>query len=484
MPGRMQGRSVVGSQWRRLFGCSVALSALTAGAVHSPANGASAPNTWTAAKPLDKCAPASRSCAGRRDHDATLLKNGKVLIVGGQWSRDTSQTFDPATGSWAPTGPMIQPTLYANATTLPNGKVLVIGEGGPQLYDPAKGAWASVPPAPAGTHFQATVTVMATGKVLVAGGLGSEIAASAAVDIYDPATNTWQPTAPLTEIRTEHAASLLPSGKVLVVGGATEYDGPPTRKTAEVYDPVKRSWSLTGEVAAGVVGHTVTLLADGKVLLAGGQGEESRAPVPGARAAQVYDEATGNWSRIDEMKSGRTKHTATLLPDGTVLVVGGNTAVAGRGDDRPEDLVGAEVYDPAAGTWAPAAPPGYVRSGHTATLLRAGPASGCAQNCGKVLVVGGHGLPDRIMETVMSAELYEAALPASVSPAASSGRRPARDAAPPDSAPSPSSGSENASAKSRDESSSLPIVMVVAGVLAVAGTAGFLLMRRRREPKA
>ncbi|OJT21393.1 hypothetical protein BO221_26590 [Archangium sp. Cb G35] len=143
-------------------------------------------------------------------------------------------------------------------------------------------------------------------------------------------------------------------------------------------------WTSTASTAASRSGHTATLLPDGKVLVAGGTGSSG----PPA-TAEVYGPATGSWSATGSMLSVRGSHTATLLSDGKVLVTGGSSA-----SDTP--LVTAEVYDPAKGTWSAVGYMGSARSNHTATRLPDG----------KVLVAGGYGRSPVYLAT---AEVYDPA---------------------------------------------------------------------------
>jgi N-acetylneuraminic acid mutarotase len=154
---------------------------------------------------------------------------------------------------------------------------------------------------------------------------------------------------------------LLSNGKVLVAGG---WDGNDYQATAELYDPDTGSWTITVSLSTARADHTATLLPNGQVLVAGG--------VNGAPLDQVelYDPTTGTWTVTDSLSTARFDHTATLLPNGQVLVAGG-------ADGEFSDQV--ELYDPASGTWSDADDLGTGHLYHTATLLLNG----------KVLVAGG-----------------------------------------------------------------------------------------------
>jgi Kelch motif len=193
-------------------------------------------------------------------------------------------------------------------------------------------------------------------------------------------TGYWASTGSMAQHRTAHAAALLPNGKVLVSGGKIDEADPfePYFKSAEVYDPATGTWSATGSMAEGRSEHTATLLPNGKVLVAGGNG---------LLAAELYDPATGTWSPTGSMAATHSEHTATLLPNGKVLVAGELGSPEG-----PWDI--AELYDPTLGTWSLTDNMITFRENHTATLLPNG----------KVLAVGGQILDGNY--ELASAELY------------------------------------------------------------------------------
>ena len=157
------------------------------------------------------------------------------------------------------------------ATLLPNGKVLVTGGSyGPglasaELYDPASGTWTATSSVNAANGH--TATLLPNGKVLVAGGLvfenGHFVVVSAA-NLYDPASGTWTATGSLTTARYVHRATLLPNGKVLVVGG---FDENSAIANAELYDPSSGTWTATGSLATARSECTATLLPNRKVCL-------------------------------------------------------------------------------------------------------------------------------------------------------------------------------------------------------------------------
>ncbi|HSQ32340.1 MAG TPA: kelch repeat-containing protein [Gemmatimonadaceae bacterium] len=214
-----------------------------------------------------------------------------------------------------------------------------------------------------------TATLLANGKVLIAGG------GAATAELYDPATGTFALTGSMSVSRSLHSATLLPDGRVLVAGG---YSGDPFSgsgaaklETAEVYDPATGSFTRTADMLEAQSGQTGTLLANGKILLTGGFGSCCDSlPKP-----ELYDPATGTFAATGAyvpysglpdyaQTVGLANSTATLLRDGRVLVAAEPAA---------------QLYDPATGTFTLTGQmrsggsviPPYI-TGRTATLLENG----------------------------------------------------------------------------------------------------------------
>jgi hypothetical protein len=313
--------------------------------------------------------PATMNTA-RVDHTATLLPDGTVLVAGGKGESvlSSSELYNPATGFWRTTASMNIPRWLHTATLLPNGMVLVIGGctdrgwdgvATVELYDPARGTWSmtsSLVTARAG-H---SATLLPSGLVLIAGGWSLTVSSVASAELYDPATGTSSMTASMAAARAEHSATLLPNGTVLVCGGCADYNMP---YSAELFDPATGTWSTTESMAVVRSSHTATLLPNGTVLVPGGSGN---GPVT---TAEVYDPRSGAWSMTASMGVARADHRATLMPDGTVLVSGGAT-VRTIGQSGTDDRVSSsELFDPVTGLWSLVPSVGGIRSGHTATLL-------------------------------------------------------------------------------------------------------------------
>jgi len=293
----------------------------------------------------------------RYAHTATLLPNGKVLVAGGYNNQSTiislasAAVYEPVTRTWAATGTMSTARAGHTATLLPNGKVLVAGgfntSGNTALasaavYDPATGTWTATGSMPAARSGH-TATLLPNGKVLIAGGSNNSGTALASAAVYDPATGTWAATSSMPAARYYHTATLLPNGKVLVAGGAYYYNNNFfVLASAAVYDPATGTWAATSALPEARRGHTATLLSDGKVLVAGGLGGCGVAACNNLASAEVYNPATGTWTATSTMTTASDSHTATLLPNGKVLVAGGEKLVNGTFIA----LASAELYTP------------------------------------------------------------------------------------------------------------------------------------------
>jgi hypothetical protein len=287
----------------------------------------------------------------RADHTATLRPNGTVLIAGGCTGDSCEPTdlsastdvYNPATGQFRRSGNMH--TLRSGdhtATLLPNGKALIAGgwtgnasTANAELYDPASGTFASTGPMKARRAGQ-TATLLGNGAVLLAGGDdGSQRLASA--EVYDPQTGTFSLTGAMMTARSEHAATRLLDGRVLITGGSK--DRRTVRATAEIYDPMTGIFTRTGDMTVIRHKHAAVTLPDGHVLVIGGSdGSDSGEFNQGRYAStETYDPAKGAFTVSATMSAARYK-----LPTAVAQLASGDVLVAG---DSPR----AEVYDVRAG---------------------------------------------------------------------------------------------------------------------------------------
>lgn len=303
-------------------------------------------------------------------HTATLLNDGRVLVAGGFYATvlKSAEIYDPTTGTWSNTGNLVTARGGHTANLLPDGKVLIAGgDGGgslprpmasAEIYDPATGTWSATGSMefPREDH---TATSLPDGRVVVAGGTVNFDDGLNTAEVYDPATGTWSETGNLNDGRWLHVAGLLPDGTVLVAGGAGP--GRAQLASAEIYNPTTGQWTFTGSLAMARWLHAGAVLADGRFLVAGGDRQPAYNPIA---QAEIYDPSTGRWQSGGTTK-GRVGPTVTLLAHGRVLEAGGSNR-AGR------PFSDAFVGDPRHSSWATVGDLMVKRENHTATLLNDG----------------------------------------------------------------------------------------------------------------
>jgi hypothetical protein len=290
-----------------------------------------------------------------------------------------------------PAGKLIKPRAYHTATRLLDGRVLLAGgeaalDGGGyeftascEIYDPATNTWSATGSLNEGRDFHQAV-LLADGRVMVAAGLDIQILKS--VEIYDPATGTWSYTQSMLNPPGGNLV-LLADGRVLAAGGKKQ-----SATRCQLYDPATGKWSLTGSLNIGRNFLHLTRLLDGRVLVVGGIEPLN----PGyVRECELYDPVSGTWSLTGSLNQSHANFEQTLLADGRVLIAGGLV-----GDTNPSRIV--EIFDPTTGTWSVGHPLTTARTAFTANLL----------NDGNLFVAGGnsdgHG-----SDAIASIEEFEAA---------------------------------------------------------------------------
>jgi N-acetylneuraminic acid mutarotase len=254
------------------------------------------------------------------------------LIVGDGQAGYPELIYDPAHESFHNTGPTLMDPQMGSVAPLANGKVLIAGGAGnsdgansstvshlAELFDPSTGKFSKT--GAMHTYREGlTSTTLQDGRVLVAGGDKGDLVDGAgplaSAELYDPKSGKFMPTGSMHEGRTGATATLLASGKVLIVGGQGA-DG--QLSSAELYNPQTGEFTLTGSMATGRLGHTSTLLKDGRVLIVGGSSTLA------GPSAEIYDPATGAFGPARQPTASRDGHSAALLKDGRVLIAGGDS---------------------------------------------------------------------------------------------------------------------------------------------------------------
>ncbi len=318
-------------------------------------------------QPVGNFTAVGNMTTARADHTATLLRNGKVLIAGGEGdgfqALASAELYDPSTRTFAPTGSMITPRYAHSATLLADGRVLIAGGvngdtsvSTAEIYNPSSGAFTATGDLTSiGGEVYASpgdvTTLLPDGRVF--------IAASNNAEIYDPQSGTFTPTGPYANLSEAYGitVTLLTKGKVLVTGCADAY-GSCSVGVTELFDPQSGTFGLTGPMMLKYFpdyGYTATLLTDGRVLFLGSN------DWPDPADAEVYDPAAGTFASIGSAVSQEIA-PASLLTDGTVLIAGGQVP---GGDGSAY----AELYVPANGTFEFAGWMTASRHSHTATPL-------------------------------------------------------------------------------------------------------------------
>jgi len=338
-----------------------------------PAQVASALQGWS---------PTGSMTAARNGHAAVLLPSGKVFIVGPVQvgPAQAAELYDPTTGTFQSAGQtLFNHGFTLTATLLNDGRVLILGgangPSGAELYDPVSGRFtnAGTPIQPHG--YAHSATLLNDGRVLIVGGLespgfgGSCSDTNAGAELYDPKTGAFVKTGTLAVNRNYHTATLLSDGRVLIAGGILKgsFSNPCNMEfnSAEIYDPAAGTFLLAGPMQAVRGAHFATLLPSGKVLLGGGDA--------GGGSAELFDPVTATFTSTGSMSdSSRSVSTATLLPSGQVLVAGGKSVFNVSTNS-------AELYNPSTGAFTISGSMGAARAFAAATLLLGG----------SVLVTGG-----------------------------------------------------------------------------------------------
>jgi hypothetical protein len=256
---------------------------------------------------------------GRAFHHAVLLRDGQVLIVGGNQKQVRAELYDPSTGTFRETGQLRwDQDLVLSAVSLPNGEVLVVGSTHASLYNPTTGEFRDAGPY-AFPFYSYQAVVLHDGRVLLAGDAVSQI--------YDPVTNTFRrggETGYVVELQT---MTLLQDGRVLMAGGMemSRFD------RAVLYDPTTDSFQQTSSMHFMRDAHAAAVLPNGRVLVIGGDSMTCTEHFTGTTciysgslsSVEVYDPKSGRFELLGELRFARSAPMATRLQSGDILITGG-----------------------------------------------------------------------------------------------------------------------------------------------------------------
>jgi hypothetical protein len=311
----------------------------------------------------------------------TTPSSAIALIVGGQSATSalkSAELFDASAGTFASTGDMLVARFRPTASLLTGGTAVLIAGGSDasaaalnsaELYQVATKTFAPAAGNMKCAHKGHTATLLPNGKVLIAGRDGG----AACAELYDPSTGLFTRTGDMTTLVSDHAAALLQNGKVLIVGGSSDGVGCQSCvavNTAELFDPSTGTFTATTHKSVVArINPTATLLPNGTVLIAYGGATPSGGPYDNT---ELYDPSTGIFTLTGSLNIKRQFHTATLLNNGHVLLAGGMT-------NGQVATMSAELYDPTPGAFSVTGPMSAARLYQTATLL----------GNGVVLVAGG-----------------------------------------------------------------------------------------------
>jgi Kelch motif len=300
----------------------------------------------------------------------TMLADGRVLVTGGTGlsaagpkSLSSAEIYDPGTGQWTQTGSMLSGHADHTATLLKEGRVLIVGgcdsHTAAEIYDLVSGKFSSAGKVAIDDACSSTATLLSDGRVLIAGGYGP-VSVSKLAELFDPATGKFTKTGSLHTARGDAQAVLLPDGRVLVIGGdqAVGTSSEVDLDSSEIYNPATGKFSVAANMTTPRTNFSATLLANGKVLVAGG--DNVGGPGDPLNSAELYDPGTGKFSPTGSMTEGRDtawddpditglgSMRSSLLADGRALFAGGNAEAQGSTVYQPD----AEIYDPATGKFS------------------------------------------------------------------------------------------------------------------------------------
>jgi hypothetical protein len=263
-------------------------------------------------------------------HQQVTLQDGRVLVVGGRpgAAASTAEIFDPKDGTWKTTAPMLFGHDWPIAARMCDGSVIVAVGGGPggqeaEIYNPTLDTWTDAG-AMKYSHIYGTATLLADCRVLIAGGYSANTHA----EVYRPDTGTFASVGTMHDERFFHTVTALPDGRAIAAGGGVDAFGTwYTKSSVDMFDPGTGKWTAVQHMHGVRRAHTATLLPDGRLLVAGGtNGGKADGNEGGNQlsSSEIYDVGADTWEAIaTPLVTPRTYHTAALMPGGAVLLFGG-----------------------------------------------------------------------------------------------------------------------------------------------------------------
>ncbi len=305
------------------------------------------PNTMVAAATIFDPVTNGFSATGslnepRSGATATSLADGRVLVVGGENSviTATAEVYDPGLGSFLYAGSMSVPRYYHDAVRLADGRVLVVGGfyngsalATAEIFDPTTDTFTVVPNAMTVPRLACRAVLLGDGRVLIVGGYNPGTSYHAQSEIFDPTSNTFSPAGSMTMARVYPDVFKLDNDDVLILGGSDSQNL--SLGSAEIYTPSNGLFVATGPMSSERYSPLAAKLQDGRVLVAGGYGLAGES----LATADVYDPVTMQFTPTCRLNTGRSYPTGGILPDGRVLVTAGFNNCHGN-------LVSGEVFDP------------------------------------------------------------------------------------------------------------------------------------------
>lgn len=280
----------------------------------------------------------------RIGHSSARLPDGRVLLAGGYLLHQipalaSTEVFDPATQTFSPGPTLVSPRYASPVVTLPDGSPMFIGglafrsqvfaTPSVESYESATGRMRSranmLQP-----RWGHTATRLLDGRVLVTGGrentlmIDPYVATLRTAEIYNPASDTWQPTGSMRFSRIDHLAAILPDGRVLIAGGTTTEDIGPIDQVlqTEIFDPATGTFSLGPTLVHPHTSGNAVVLNDGRVLLLGGTNSNGTT----IEKTEIYNPVSGSITPGPDMRDWRMKAAVSLLDSGEVLIVGGDNS--------------------------------------------------------------------------------------------------------------------------------------------------------------